>query len=108
VINRRWIWAFTAQSNCCVFTLHLLLLFCVYLRPGWLLRSLLLPSSRWPIESNRIELRSKEVDCCIYRARSPITSCGRSTLSPMIIARACAYAEAVLSTRRSYRPQRHR
>jgi hypothetical protein len=86
------------RSNCCCF--HLLLLS-------------RLPSTRLivtfppPIVSiTAIESRSKEVDCCINPAQSPTTSCGKSTSSQTIIARACASAAAVLLTHESNRQQR--
>ena len=41
----------------------------VHLHPRWLLRSLLLPSPRLPIESNWIEV--EEVDCCINPPNPP-------------------------------------
>ena len=76
-------------------------------RPSWLLRSLLLPSLRLPIESNRIESRSKRL---IVAFTGPISHhiLRKSTSSPTIIARACASTEAVLLTRQSYRQQRLR
>jgi hypothetical protein len=56
VIDCRWLWAAPAQSNCYVFTLHLLL-FRVHLRSGWLSHPLLLPSPWLPIKSNRGQKR---------------------------------------------------
>jgi hypothetical protein len=104
VINCRWLWAASAQSNCCV--VHLLLLFFrVHLRPSWLSHPLLLSSRRLPIVSITNRIKVERVGWLLHLpAQPPITSCAKAhhLQQSSHIARICASStEAVSLARQS-------